>query len=141
MPPLAKCLSIGNDEHGSLCGCCPGCLSHIYMFAPFTTNCFIESKMMYKTFLLLLIGITAANAFLCPPNFCSTVKCQAVSCSANQIYKQHGSFCGCCPTCLNIIQKGGSCNQLLIVGEPARMQCAAGLYCNFDTATCESKNV
>ncbi|KAF8782883.1 hypothetical protein HNY73_013117 [Argiope bruennichi] len=94
---------------------------------------------MHKTILLLLIGVAVVSAkFACPKNYCDNVKCNAVSCSSNQKYKEHGTFCGCCPACINIIKKGGSCLPLLLFGdEPAQIACDDGLKCDSNTFTCQ----
>ncbi|GBN45831.1 hypothetical protein AVEN_2226-1 [Araneus ventricosus] len=92
---------------------------------------------MKKTIVLLLIGATVSNAIVCVPNYCDSVTCELVQCASNQKYKEGGSFCGCCPTCLTIIQEGGSCGSLFIRGMPPTITCAEGLRCDSDTETCQ----
>ncbi|KAF8782886.1 hypothetical protein HNY73_013119 [Argiope bruennichi] len=92
---------------------------------------------MNKIVILILIGATVSNAIVCAPDYCDSVKCKPVSCSSNQEYKKDGSFCGCCPVCLTVIQKGGSCGSLFIRGVPPTITCAKGLRCDSDTGTCQ----
>ncbi|GFS99724.1 u35-Nephitoxin-Nsp1a_1 [Nephila pilipes] len=92
---------------------------------------------MHKTIFLLLIGVAAVSAIVCPKNYCATVNCPNVSCSENQLYKERGSFCGCCPVCLHVLKKGEPCGSLFEMGVPPKVVCDKGLRCSPDTQTCE----
>ncbi|GFQ93567.1 u35-Nephitoxin-Nsp1a_1, partial [Trichonephila clavata] len=93
---------------------------------------------MHRTLILLLIGVSIANAIVCPRNYCDNVKCDSVSCSSNEEYTQHGTFCGCCPTCVTVLKKGESCFPLFLRGgPPPKVKCYNGLTCNFKSKTCE----
>ncbi|GIY75197.1 u35-Nephitoxin-Nsp1a_1 [Caerostris extrusa] len=92
---------------------------------------------MYKTLIILLIGVTVARAIVCPPGFCDNVKCQSVSCSENQERKEAGTICGCCPACITVVKKGGSCSALFLRGTPPKIKCDEGLNCNIKTKTCQ----
>ncbi|KAF8782887.1 hypothetical protein HNY73_013120 [Argiope bruennichi] len=95
------------------------------------------SEKMNKAIFLLLIGVAVASAIVCPKNYCEKIKCKEVSCSSDQKYTEHATFCGCCPACLNIIQKGESCFSLLFLGVPPTSTCDEGLYCDYKTETCQ----
>ncbi|GFY60187.1 uncharacterized protein TNIN_436311 [Trichonephila inaurata madagascariensis] len=93
---------------------------------------------MYRTLILLLVGISIANAIVCLPNYCDDVSCDSVSCSSDEEYTEHGTFCGCCPACLKIIRKGESCAFLFTgIGLPPTAKCDEGLMCDFQSLLCE----
>ncbi|KAF8782888.1 Fungal protease inhibitor-1 like protein [Argiope bruennichi] len=93
---------------------------------------------MNKTIFLLLIGVAVASAIVCPENYCEKIECKEVSCSSDEKYTEHGTFCGCCPACLHVIKKGESCFTLLLKGGGApKATCDDGLECDYKTRTCE----
>ncbi|GBN45833.1 hypothetical protein AVEN_2227-1 [Araneus ventricosus] len=93
---------------------------------------------MHKIIFLLLTGVAVASAIACAPHYCDNQKCADVSCSSDQKYNPHGTFCGCCPACQNIIPKGGNCFALFLRGGgPPKSVCADGLHCDFKTKTCQ----
>ncbi|GFS99726.1 u35-Nephitoxin-Nsp1a_1 [Nephila pilipes] len=84
--------------------------------------------MLYRTLILLLIGVSIASAIVCPPNYCENQKCESVSCSSGEEKNDHGTFCGCCPTCEKVLKKGDSCFQLFLRGgPPPTVKCGKGL--------------
>ncbi|CAG2111560.1 unnamed protein product [Medioppia subpectinata] len=54
----------------------------------------------------------------------------------NGIFNEHGTYCGCCPACLNKIAEGQSCGITLLKGVPPKAQCAPGLRCDTTSHTC-----
>ncbi|PNF24020.1 hypothetical protein B7P43_G08613 [Cryptotermes secundus] len=90
----------------------------------------------------------AACAIRCPEDFCSTVDCvvaageNAPPCTANQRLNEHGTWCGCCRTCVTQLEEGSDCGiTLMIGGPPPVVECSTGLVCSRDTRTCVPESV
>ncbi len=68
--------------------------------------------MQYKIAILIAFSIiytVSAQFISCPVHICDTVKCANVvksDCEGAKdgIFAEHGSFCGCCSTCLRKIR-------------------------------------
>lgn len=55
--------------------------------------------------LFIALFLNVAYAFVCPPDYCSKVSCQAIErCAKNQVLKP-GGLCGCCNQCVTILGK------------------------------------
>ncbi|GFY16424.1 uncharacterized protein TNCV_2350671 [Trichonephila clavipes] len=84
---------------------------------------------MLRIILLISVGIVAANAIVCPHNYCDDVCCDDdIECSDDEILVEHGSFCGCCDVCRTIIREGKPC-PLEFRGSPPTSQCEEGTTC------------
>ncbi|KAF8782881.1 hypothetical protein HNY73_013115 [Argiope bruennichi] len=92
---------------------------------------------MHKSLILLIISVGIAYAVVCAPNYCDSVKCKPKNCKHNQVYKNNGSLCGCCPVCIDILQKGESCKELFMLQSSPMVRCAKGLRCHAESRTCE----
>lgn len=94
---------------------------------------------MYRL-LLLWLAVAGANAIVCLPNMCATVRCAAVTaetCVGGTIVP-NGGFCGCCDACVHVLSEGQQCFDMLLLGVPPTSRCAEGLYCDPATSTCKS---
>jgi len=88
---------------------------------------------------LIALTLTAAQAFVCPPDFCSRVRCAAVtaeSCVGGSIVR-NGGTCGCCDTCVQQLGEGESCVSSVLLGVAPSATCATGLTCDPTTLTCQ----
>lgn len=80
-----------------------------------------------------------ANAIVCPPNFCQTVRCAAVTAEncLNGVIRANGGFCGCCDACITQLGVGDRCLSLHLFGVPETVECGDGLFCDAKTSTCQ----
>ncbi|XP_014243877.1 uncharacterized protein LOC106663510 [Cimex lectularius] len=85
--------------------------------------------------ILLVCCLEATCAFVCQPDFCSTVDCAQFptekTCKGELV--PNSSLCGCCSTCHIHIEEGGDCSVLLhsVLGPPLETSyhCAHNLRC------------
>ncbi|KAL4229460.1 hypothetical protein ACF0H5_012498 [Mactra antiquata] len=90
-------------------------------------------------FLCLSALLAAANAIVCLPETCATVRCAAVTAeNCNGVIKANGGFCGCCDACITELGEGEMCADMLLFGVPSTSQCAQGLTCDPATHTCKA---
>ena len=99
--------------------------------------------MQFKITIVLLVAVVyTASAMVCPKDFCSKVDCgnkvEQNDCEQNKngVFRERGTWCGCCPACLIKLTEGESCFGVLLRGVPPRVACAPGLRCNAETRTC-----
>ncbi|XP_049526824.1 uncharacterized protein LOC119459580 [Dermacentor silvarum] len=85
-------------------------------------------------------GIVKPNATFCqccPACIKLLGPCDPVDeASCNGVVKPNATFCECCPACIRVLGKDESCFQLFLRGDPPKVECATGLICDPNTATC-----
>lgn len=68
------------------------------------------NKLILSAILFAAI-VATAYGFACPANFCDSVKCDNLLtqelCEKTNggVYRERGTFCGCCPSCLTKLSK------------------------------------
>ncbi|KAJ6220460.1 hypothetical protein RDWZM_006272 [Blomia tropicalis] len=102
---------------------------------------------MVRNILILaiaLVMVSATMAFVCPPNICDMIRCDEtveINCLQRDtnLYKfePEGGFCGCCPTCVRLLQENESCFAMTIRGAPRTVECAEGLHCDSKSVVCK----
>uniref|UniRef100_A0A2L2Y517 Cystine knot toxin n=2 Tax=Parasteatoda tepidariorum TaxID=114398 RepID=A0A2L2Y517_PARTP len=88
---------------------------------------------MMKYIVLFSVVVAVASAFVCPPNFCSGVKCDDLSnClrENGQKIREKGSFCKCCDICVKVLGEGERCMPDHILGSISASECDEGLACH-----------
>ncbi|KAF2903098.1 hypothetical protein ILUMI_03086 [Ignelater luminosus] len=80
--------------------------------------------------LLIVLILNLAYAYICPPNYCSTIKCGVIEkCEKNQVLKP-GGVCNCCNQCFSILEEGDECTSFVLLGvPPPTRECGEGLLC------------
>ncbi|KAG8178916.1 hypothetical protein JTE90_014122 [Oedothorax gibbosus] len=92
--------------------------------------------MQLEVFLLLTAVLTASSLFVCPEDYCDNIQCEDVSCGPNQEINPYGTFCGCCPACVTLLEKGDKCPiPIFNGGPPPTVKCRNG--CDYETKTCK----
>ncbi|KDR19195.1 uncharacterized protein LOC110830119 [Zootermopsis nevadensis] len=101
-----------------------------------------------RLFVLGVCVVAVSCIIRCTEDFCTTVDCavaagdSAPPCGPDQRLNEQGTFCGCCRTCVTQLAEGSNCGiTLMIGGPPPVVECAAGLVCSRDTATCVAQEV
>ncbi|KAG8187906.1 hypothetical protein JTE90_001668 [Oedothorax gibbosus] len=93
--------------------------------------------MHLEVFLLLTAALTVSSRIVCTPDFCDKIQCTPdLSCGPNQELDPHGSFCGCCPACITIIEKGQTCHPSIFVGGPPPTEKCRDGICDPKTRKC-----
>ena len=121
------------------------CVNSIKAFV-ISSNNWITNQLKKMNAKLIIVSLLAVvyttSALVCPKNYCSTVDCgnkvEQNDCEQNQngIFRERGTWCGCCPACLTKLLAGDNCYGVLIRGPPPKVACDAGLRCDFQTETC-----
>ncbi|PSN40889.1 hypothetical protein C0J52_18734 [Blattella germanica] len=89
-------------------------------------------------FLGCLTSVT--SLYVCRGRECIGVNCTDPSvlsidhqppCKENQSYNSYGTFCGCCPACVDDIELGSPCSEFyyLTRQSPPLIACKKGLVC------------
>ncbi|UYV79529.1 hypothetical protein LAZ67_17003025 [Cordylochernes scorpioides] len=100
-----------------------------------------KKKTSKKLFLIVLfLAIAAAEEeFICPRNYCDTVKCEDLTCEGEHvILVPQATFCGCCSRCIRLLQEGDHC--LNYSGVPLEAVCDMGLKCHEKDNVCVRNN-
>ncbi|PSN40890.1 hypothetical protein C0J52_18735 [Blattella germanica] len=102
---------------------------------------------MFKLIIVavLLCSLKTVTSLICLENICKTVNCTHPSvlsiehqppCKENQRFNSYGTYCGCCPACVDILDVGGRCSYSLDLDSPPPLaECKQGLDCLKDRCT------
>ncbi|PSN40894.1 hypothetical protein C0J52_18731 [Blattella germanica] len=115
------------NSYGTYCGCCPACVD-------------ILGMLKFITVAVILGCLTSVSSYICSENECDGVNCTDPNelsidhqppCKENQRYNSYGTFCGCCPACVNDLDLGSSCYvyPLTAASPPPLFACKEGLLC------------
>ncbi|XP_074036352.1 uncharacterized protein isoform X2 [Leptinotarsa decemlineata] len=80
------------------------------------------------------------KGFVCPEDYCHTVKCAPAHCNETQIFVEKGGTCGCCDACYTKLYENDRCRPLTI-GTPFMAKCVDGLVCDKDGTYMREKNM
>ena len=99
--------------------------------------------MKLKLIIISLFALfNSVSGIVCPKDFCQRVDCnpkiERTSCEQNQkrVFKEHATFCGCCPACLIKLNLGEFCATTLFKGLPPKAICAPQLKCDITSKVC-----
>ncbi|KAL3203569.1 hypothetical protein MRX96_011937 [Rhipicephalus microplus] len=95
--------------------------------------------MMLRLFGTLLF-VSAVCGFVCPPNYCDTIKCPKFTpeeCSVRLSIE--ASICECCAGCIRWIEVDQPC-PFPASGVPLQSECKPGLVCDPKSHLCERQS-
>ncbi|CAG5120976.1 unnamed protein product [Candidula unifasciata] len=89
-------------------------------------------------FFTLMATMTLVIGFVCPHDYCDKVQCVEVTaktCVGKVVSK--GSTCGCCDSCVTVLEAGQNCFGLLLMGYAPTIACPDGYFCDSTTISCQ----
>ncbi len=104
---------------------------------------------MKETLILLMIITYSVLSLDCPKDYCKKADCNKdkvdkEDCESedgrNGVYRQKGTWCGCCPACLTKLKEGDDCSGTFTRDEPEKVACGPGLKCDIYNFKCIKLN-